>query len=103
MPRPGSVPGLRIGLVRRMAVAGVNMDEAKTNLPVAAGCRLPARTFLPLSASALAPYTRALLANCSIVNVYISPRDQPIHRFPANSLLDALAGEIFSLLRSQLD
>ena len=71
MPRPGSVPGLRIGLVRRMAVAGVNMDEAKTNLPVAAGCRLPARTFLPLSASALAPYTRALLANCSIVNVYI--------------------------------
>jgi len=37
MSRPGNVPDLMIGLVRRMAVAGVNVDEAKTNLPVAAG------------------------------------------------------------------
>jgi len=38
MSRPGNIPGLMIGSVRRMAVAGINTDEAKTNLPVAAGC-----------------------------------------------------------------
>ena len=46
MSGPGNVPGLMIGSVRQMAVARVNTDEAKTNLPVAAGCRSPARTFL---------------------------------------------------------
>jgi len=106
MSRPGNVPGLRIGSVRQMAVAGVNMDEAKTNLRATAGCRSPARTFLmprlveicctppgtrdrfgylgapPLSAGAPAPYARVLLANCSIVNMDIIPDDQPIHQFP---------------------
>ena len=46
MSRPGNVLGLMIGSVRRVAVAGVSMDAAKTNLPAAAGCRSPARTFL---------------------------------------------------------
>jgi hypothetical protein len=58
MSRPGDVPGLMMGSVRQMAVAGLNVDEAKTNLPVVTGCRSPARTFLPLSAAAPAPYTR---------------------------------------------
>jgi|SRR6516164_4340803 hypothetical protein len=43
-----------------------------------------ARPHLPrLSAAAPAPYTRALLANCLMINVYILPRGQPIHRFPS--------------------
>jgi hypothetical protein len=74
---------LMIGSVRKIAVVGVNMGEAKTKPCGAAGCRSPARTFLPLSAAAPAPYMGAISVNCSMVNVYISPCDQPIHRLPS--------------------
>ena len=80
MSRPGNVPDLMIGLVRRMAVAGVNVDEAKTSLPVAAGCRSPARTFPPVGRSSGPidedPFSKLLNSKC----LYLTMRsaDPPI-------------------------